>query len=290
MSPEVMSPGVMNQASGEVSHCLAFVDLDDTLFSSARKQVSSAGLVPAALLACGDVVSYSNPAQRGLNRMLACADELIPVTARSVEAYRRVLLRFAGRAVVSYGATILLADGSVDPEWAGRVGPCLARARGALEALGECVRRAYAPERTGLQVRLMNDHEDPAYLVVRQDAQQAGAQSDLLHEVGLTVIADWLTQHPGFTLHLNGRILAVIPPGLGKAAAVAYLIEHERRVHGTLFTVGAGDSLTDLDFMRLCDLAVVPARTQLAQALTAATAQAHEQQHLSLARGHFGHR
>jgi hydroxymethylpyrimidine pyrophosphatase-like HAD family hydrolase len=268
------------------ARCLAFVDLDDTLFSSARKQTSSTGLVPAALLRSGDVVSYSNPAQRGLSRLLDCADELIPVTARSVEAYRRVLLRFAGRAVVSYGATILLADGSIDPEWAERVAPLLARARGALEVLSERVLAAYAPARTGLQVQLMSDHADPAYLVVRQDGKDTG----LLQEVGLTVVADWLAQHAGFTLHLNGRILAVIPPGLGKAAAVAHLIEQARRVHGTLFTVGAGDSLTDLDFMRLCDLAVVPARTQLAEALAAATEQTREQQHAHLARGHFGHR
>jgi phosphoserine phosphatase len=284
----------LNLESNPAPRCLAFVDLDDTLFSSARKQMSSAGLVPAALLRSGDVVSYSNPAQRGLSRMLACADELIPVTARSVEAYRRVLLRFPGRAVVSYGATILLADGGVDPEWAGRVAPLLASARDALETLAERVVAAYAPERTRLQVRLMSDHEDPAYLVVRQDGTEPRSppadplQSNLLQEVGLTVVADWLAQHEGFTLHINGRILAVIPPGLGKAAAVAYLIEHERRVHGTLFTVGAGDSLTDLDFMGLCDLAVVPARTQLAEALAAATAQAHEQQRDTLARGHFG--
>lgn len=59
---------------------------------------------------------------------------------------------------------------------------------------------------------------------------------------GFELVADWLTQHAGFQLHVNGRILAIIPLGLGKEAAVVYLIEQERRVHGTLFTVGAGDS------------------------------------------------
>jgi hydroxymethylpyrimidine pyrophosphatase-like HAD family hydrolase len=269
----------------EPARCLAFVDLDDTLFSSARKQPSAQGLEPAALLANGHVVSYSNPAQRGLRQLLAGAHEVIPVTARSCEAYGRVLLRFPGRAVVSYGATILMPGGAVDLEWAQRVAPVLARARPELESLAAHVVAAYDPQRSGLQVRLVSDADDPAYLVVRQ---AAGADASLLDEAGLTVVADWLVQHPGFKLHLNGRILAVIPPGLGKAAAVEYLIEHERLAHGTLFTVAAGDSLTDLDFMRLCDLAIVPARTQLAAALIAAAQCGREDHHEQLASGQFG--
>jgi predicted mannosyl-3-phosphoglycerate phosphatase (HAD superfamily) len=274
----------MNELSTRPARCLAFVDLDDTLFSSARKQGDTQGLVPAALLRTGDVVSYSNPAQRGLQSMLAGAQEVIPVTARSLEAYRRVLLKFAGRAIVSYGATILLPEGGVDCEWARRVAPLLAAARAPLESLVTRVAAACDPQLTGLQTRLMHDGGDPTYVVVRP----AGSDASVVHEAGLTVVADWLAQHEGFKLHVNGRILAVIPPGLGKAAAVAYLIEHERRLHGTLFTLGAGDSLTDLDFMRLCDLAIVPARTQLAQALTDAAAQGRERQRQQLASGRFG--
>src|SRR5688572_14802692 len=139
----------MSEVSTRPARCLAFVDLDDTLFSSARKQNDPQGLVPAALLSSGDVVSYSNPAQRGLQCMLACAQEVIPVTARSLEAYRRVLLKFAGRAIVSYGATMLLADGSVDREWARRVAPLLAAARAPLESLVRRVAAAYDPQLTG---------------------------------------------------------------------------------------------------------------------------------------------
>jgi hydroxymethylpyrimidine pyrophosphatase-like HAD family hydrolase len=257
----------------ETVRCIAFVDLDDTLFSSARKQPEPDGLVPAALLRTGAVVSYSNPAQRGLRHMLECAAEVIPVTARSVDGYRRVLLPFAGRAVVSYGATILLPDGQVDGDWAQRVAPHLVRARADLESLVRLVAATYDAARTGLQVRLVSDARDPAYLVVKHvDNDEA-----MVQEAGLELIGEWLARHPGFTLHINGNNLAVIPPGLGKEAAVAYLIEQERQAHGALFTVGAGDSLTDLDFMRLCDVAIVPGRSQLADALLGATTRAASQ-------------
>lgn len=252
--------------SGSV-RCIAFVDLDDTLFSTARKQLDRSGLEPAALLRTGEVISYSNPAQRGLRQMLECAAEVIPVTARNVDGYRRVLVRFTGRAIVSNGAAILLADGRVDDEWAQRVAPLLARARPELEALEHLIAARYDAERTGVHVRLATDGADPVYLVVKHLHHDAAR----VQEVANGMIADWLRQHPGFRLHVNGNNLAVIPPGLGKEAAVAHLIECERAVHGPLFTVGAGDSLTDLDFMRLCDVAIVPGRSQLAHALLGAT-------------------
>ena len=267
--------------------CVAFVDLDDTLFSSARKQPAADGLVPAALLRTGDVVSYSNPAQRGLRHMLECAAEVIPVTARNVDGYRRVLLRFDGRAVVSYGATILLPDGRVDGEWAQRVAPHLAHARADLESLLRLVATTYDPERTGLHVRLVSDASDPAYLVVKHGNDEA-----MVQQAGLELIGRWVEQHAGFKLHINGNNLAVIPPGLGKEVAVAYLIERERQAHGALFTVGAGDSLTDLDFMRLCDVAIVPGRSQLADALLGATRHAaterRERQRQSICVGQSG--
>lgn len=250
--------------------CIAFVDLDDTLFSTARKQPQTAGLEPAALLRSGAVISYSNPAQRGLRQMLDCAAEVIPVTARNVDAYRRVLLRFTGRAIVSNGAAILLPDGRVDGEWAQRVAPYLAAARAELEALEQLIATGYDTRRGGVQVRLASDGGDPVYLVVKHLDHDAAC----IAEVAAGLIADWLSQHPGFKLHVNGSNLAVIPPGLGKEAAVAHLIECERAAHGPLFTVGAGDSLTDLDFMRLCDVAIVPGRSQLAHALLGATTQA----------------
>src|SRR5687768_4814356 len=71
---------------------IAFVDLDDTLFSSLRKQPPQpSGLEPAALLRNGELISWSNPAQRALLAFLQASAEVIPVTARNVGAFRRVL-------------------------------------------------------------------------------------------------------------------------------------------------------------------------------------------------------
>jgi hypothetical protein len=242
---------------------LAFVDLDDTLFSSVRKQdCDGADLVPAALLRSGDVVSYSSPAQRALLRMLQTADQIIPVTARNIDAYRRVLIGFDGPAVVSHGATIMCADGSIDPQWQVRAAPALKAAEHDLKRL-----LAHLQERvanSGLQPRLVFDGELPVYLVVKHARGDAGEVATLAR----TVVTDWVGQRGDYTLHLNGNNLAVIPPGVGKAAAVSFLLARECAEHGTPFTIGAGDSLTDLEFLQLCDVAMVPGRSQLSQALS----------------------
>ncbi|MDO9353946.1 MAG: hypothetical protein Q7T55_09635, partial [Solirubrobacteraceae bacterium] len=61
-----------------------FVDLDDSLFSSARKCAPGEVLQPAALLKNGATISFTNARQRALLAWLDRGATLIPVTARSV--------------------------------------------------------------------------------------------------------------------------------------------------------------------------------------------------------------
>ncbi len=240
---------------------LAFVDLDDTLFSSLRKHGDlESVLEPAALLANGDVISYSNPGQRALLRMLQAADQIIPVTARNIAAYRRVLIRFKGLAVVSHGATILLQDGTVDPVWHERVAPLLQREEDNLKRLLADIEQSAGT--ADLRCWLVYDAELPVYLVVKHKA----SDGQRVAEVARDVFLPWLGTRSDYTLHVNGNNMAVIPPGFGKAAAVAYLLERERAENGTPFTIGAGDSISDLDFMKLCDVQLTPSGSQLALA------------------------
>lgn len=252
-------------APGRCGRTLAFVDLDDTLFSSERKQdCPQADLVPAALLRSGDAVSYSSPAQRALLRMLQAADQIIPVTARNIDAYRRVLIAFDGPAIVSHGATVLYPDGSVDPQWREVVAPKLQAAKHELKGLLAHLQEHVAD--TGLRPRLVFDGEQPVYLVVKH----ATGDADAVAMLARTVVTNWLGERDDYTLHVNGNNLAVIPPGVGKAAAVSFLLDRERAQHGMPFTIGAGDSLTDLEFLQLCDVALLPGRSQLSQAMSAA--------------------
>jgi len=80
----------------------------------------------------------------------------------------------------------------------------------------------------------------------------------------LDLIDDALTARAGlgFTRHRNDNNLSYIPKGISKKDAVAYLIEtlpqaSERPIFGF------GDSLTDLPFMELCTMMVIPSTSQI---------------------------
>lgn len=234
---------------------IAFVDLDDTLFSTLHKHRDGADLEPAAHLRDGSIISYSSPQQRALLAWLRPFNRIIPVTARTEEAYRRVRIDFGDMAIVSHGATILH-GGLPDPAWAAHVDTGLATQLPPLEILMADLREHPA----ALNVRLAGEPGRPAYLM----AKDPDRDPDRVRAAAVDVVEPWIATHPAYTLHRNGNNLAVLPPCVNKATAVAHLIKRLRTDHGgELFLVGAGDSRSDADFMSLCDVAIVPTGAQL---------------------------
>ena len=67
---------------------------------------------------------------------------------------------------------------------------------------------------------------------------------------------------PELTLHYNGNNLALTVVGAQKHDAVREVAAELER-DGPIVTLGAGDSLTDLPFLRTCDFALVPKGSQI---------------------------
>lgn len=246
-----------------IEDCVAFVDLDDTLFSSVRKQVSADKLVPAATLADGSVICYSNPVQRFLFAMLKTHATIVPVTARNVAAIRRVLLPLHGPAVCSHGATILGSDGQTDAVWRQVMDTHLAEVQDSLVDFLEMARCLRDARGNTVRAWLVDDGGYPAYAVLKHPSQDEEA----IRQLAQTSVTAWLKEHPGFRLHVNGNNLAVLPPRVRKAAAVFHLIEQFRSRGKATVVVGAGDSNSDQEYLSLCDIIVLPTRSQLAEAL-----------------------
>lgn len=237
---------------------VAFVDLDDTLFSSLHKQDESSDLEPAALLKDGSVISYSSPQQRALTKWIGESDFVIPVTARTSEAFNRVLLKFSGYAVVSHGATIITPGQVVDQTWARRVDSALEGEMQVLAGLHRDLEAEHGGE-NGLHVRFTGEPGRPAYLMAKNPAKDPAPVRCAFE----SCVKPWVQANTGFIPHINGNNLAVLPPSIGKRAAVAYLIEKFKAEHGDIFIVGAGDSLTDAPFLSLCHAALVPTKSQI---------------------------
>lgn len=242
---------------------VVFTDLDDTLFSSMRKQPEQTTLQPQAYLRDGSPISFSSPRQRSLQQWLRHGARVIPVTARNLDAYRRVQLRFDSYAVLSHGGCVLTPDGSVDTHWAAQVQALLEQAAPALQQLLDRLQHATAATAPQWQLRMIEQDQQALYVLVKH------AQGDALavQQLAAQVVRPWLQQQRGFVLHVNANNLAVIPPGIGKLPALRHVRARLQAELGDFMSVGMGDSLTDADFMLDCDFALLPTTSQLGGAL-----------------------
>lgn len=242
-------------------HKVLFVDLDDTLFCSDRKHPPTPHCVPLAFLKDGQPISYASAAQQSVLQMLQQEMEVVPVTARNLNAFGRVRIDFSSAAILNYGGTVLDAEGQLDAAWLERSQRESAGTLAALGALEQNLLEHCASTGLALSVRTISDHGVAFYIVIKSPAGQ-------LQDIDAVAVycAELCTQFVGFRLHRNGNNVALLPPWLDKRHAVAHVKQALAQRHPDLVTFGMGDSLVDLAFMNECQYMIVPTASQIAQA------------------------
>lgn len=236
-----------------------FVDLDDTLFHSDRKHAPTERCVPLAFLKDGQPISYANVAQQAMLRMVQQQMDVIPVTARNLDAFSRVKIDFTCGAVLNYGGTVLDASGQIDARWLDRSRAASAGTLPMMESLQRDVLRHCDTASLNLSVRMISDHGVPFYIVIKSPVNDLSAtQAIAAHCESLCAGL------PGVRVHSNGNNVALLPPWLDKRHAVAWVKESLRQRHPEMVSFGMGDSLVDLGFMNECDYLIVPNRSQIA--------------------------
>lgn len=239
-----------------------FADLDDTLFQTLEKCATRDALEPAAYYSDGSICSYTTPAQRAFFAFASEGMTVIPTTARSLDAFRRVSLGFSSYAMLDFGGVILQPNGEIDRDWQGRMHALMTAALPGLEQLAARI-DAWA-DKTGYggRARLVEDAGTPFFIVIKDPDKVALNLERVEREAVLPWIAD---EGREYCVHRNGNNLAILPRALDKAEAVRYVTERLRREHGDIVTFGMGDSRSDARFMADCDYAIIPRRTQLAK-------------------------
>lgn len=253
---------------------VALVDLDDTLFQTRRKcpdDVAASDLVPFGYTADGEAISFATPKQMALIRWLEAHTYLIAVTARSTDALTRTRLNY-DRAVVAHGGGIVdhhpnrpAPDRSFRASWRQRMTSSLTFDN-ELNRLVQEIKDEGARLGLGVRARVISEDGVPLYVVAKH-ARPEGNDPELYAACAAVIAgvpSDW-------TVHTNGNNVAFLPPGLGKAAAVAWLIPQLRDQFGGAPVIGIGDSLTDAPYMDLCDFAMTPTASQLWAKLADAT-------------------
>jgi hydroxymethylpyrimidine pyrophosphatase-like HAD family hydrolase len=241
-----------------MSGCIYLTDLDDTLFRSLAKHSEQAGLTRVTTATNGHH-GHMDAAQRRVFAALRSTGHVIPVTARSSDAFARVHLDFGtGRAVLANGAVVRDETGRLDPDWSDhtcRIGHRFEPLFGEMSAI---VRTEFGEAARSWVVM---EEGAPVYFCVKMNTAE-----DLAVRDGITAARDLLTGRldlSGMWSHANGNNLSFTPIGISKRDACLHLIG-QLRDRGDAPLIGLGDSLTDLPFMGLCDFMMMPSRSQIA--------------------------
>lgn len=242
-------------------------DLDDTLFQTRRKMTAEQArhtLLPGALDPALNPRSFMTQQQSMLVNWLLDHADLIPVTARGTEEFRRVTLAFTSWAVTTHGAVILTPAGQIEPAWQAHMLRQLAPYRERLLSMRHAATDMLAGCGIDAWVRLHCEYEEtPVYLVLKhRDSTRLNELNALADRLDKLFLAD------GFYTHRNGNNVAWLPHPVDKGLAVSWLLEKLRAERGVFPVLGLGDSLSDHRFMRLCDWFGVPGKSQFADAIS----------------------
>jgi len=183
---------------------------------------------------------------------------VIPTTARSLDAYRRVDLPFDQLAILDFGGVVLLPDGTLDPTWDAEIRPRVLNMAGALRDLHRDLERFILQRELGVSARVIADFDMPLYVVVKHPRGDCAKLRLIRDEFLLPLNLD------SFFIHMNDNNLSLVPAFLGKEHAVKHVIEKHLSSEPIL-TIGMGDSLTDAPFLSLCDFSMTPRDCQLAR-------------------------
>lgn len=243
-----------------------YTDLDDTLFTTLKgyRDADLSTLLRVTTAKNGNHSFMCRQRQSILNWIGAGAT-LVPVTARSLDAYNRVTLsadHFVDGAVLNNGALILNPDGSEDMHWSEEVEGHCAKAEPVLRKL------IAALEAAPCDIRIHRHINGDVMLGMTVKSNEESEKGILLNLGLAEAIVRDCNPRGRIVTHRNGNNLAFVPNGVSKKSAVAYLMKTRTDLAGRP-SIGAGDSLADLPFMSLCDMLLVPANTQTSTKLLA---------------------
>jgi len=177
---------------------------------------------------------------------------IIPVTARNLEQYQRTIFYREKRAINAslYFSGLILTEDQPDPVWQKQISEANKKLKTPVSKLLEKFDRYLDKE----IFRLID--LDGYYVCIKNRDKKNNVyqeQNDqLVREIKEFVEDEYI-------IHYNDNNIALIPEFLDKKYAVSYLKEK----FNPDLTIGAGDSLSDLNFMHLCDFRMFPGNSQI---------------------------
>lgn len=233
---------------------LLLVDLDDTLFQTHRRRVPLDTDRIATLDKSGEPLSFMSPKQQNMVDWLLKNGDVIPVTARSIEALSRVQIDFKHGAVCDHGGAVLQANGEIDLDFHALQQQALAPLQQKMDQLIITLQQI-GQEFGSVRTWVVQENQLNLYVVLKQNDPEPLFLNDLVQKLPKSIYED-------FYLHMNGNNLALIPHSVSKQNATQFLL-NKIDPQQQRFCLGFGDSLSDFGFLGLCDWFGMPKNSQL---------------------------
>lgn len=244
--------------SDKGSRLLFFCDIDDSLMTSRRKTKAGRRYLEAAINSREEPCSFFSEQHLLLIDLIQrSANFFIPVTGRSSSSLARVNIRFNSYVIASHGAVILTPDLKLSESWRHSIETDITAWQPELLTLYSRLEAVLPQTLRDSRISLVWDKGIASYISVKGKPERL---NELLENL------DFDLQSLPFQTHLNDRNLAILPPYASKARALTFLFD-EMGLCDTDLTIALGDSLSDLEFMGLCDMSMCPADSQIQRRL-----------------------
>lgn len=236
---------------------VSFTDIDANLITDGR-HCPQEGSELIATDESGRPTGWLTPKQRRFFDWLHASTEMVPATARSISGFRRVKLPFDSYAICSFGGVILRPDGELEPRWHERMKANITIYREELHDFYKLVEATARRDKIDVRYRIVTDAGLDLFLSVKHNHHNAEELAHIQKVLQSALPAGW-------TLHASGNFLGLMPPCLGKERAVTWFLQNF--VQPDTLVLGMGDSQTDLPFMRLSDIVMMPHKSHNFQIL-----------------------
>lgn len=231
-----------------------FSDIDDTLIQTKRKTDFTQNTVVGAYTKEGKENSFFYEGTKlFIDTLIAANITFIPTTARNRDSYERTV--FAKEKAIKYVILnfggMILTNGTIDKEWEEKMQASYAKII-SLNTLYTELKNHLVSLNIELVVKIIDDFYISIYNKFHLDERSALTQ--IKENLSL-----FLEKYQDFYLYENGNSFAILPNHLNKKFAVDYLIKKK----SPILTLGAGDNISDLDFMNLSSFRLIPNKVSI---------------------------
>lgn len=234
---------------------LIFTDIDDTLMKTKRKIHNIENLSIGAYSESGEALSYIEPERKIFIDSFLEKHTVIPVTARSYSALKRVELVFKQEKVINFGAHILDENNILLSEWQDIISQ--------QQVVMDIIKKVNFIEKNFAiadYVKLIKRTEFDNFIFFNFRNTHLKLEENVIFAKKLT---DFLNNNNinDFYLYITDRDVTMIPSYIKKERAVEFLLKKYKN----MTSIGIGDHKNDYSFMHLCDFSIFPNDSSLAK-------------------------